>query len=81
MRFKCVTCGIEFATIEQLASHKKQHQAGQASSSRVICLGCGKGIPLEPSKANYSGQLSCPNCGRTMTLVIENGAVAVARLG
>jgi len=81
MRFKCVTCGIEFATIEQLASHKKQHQASAPNSSRVICLGCGKGIPLEPSKADYSGPLSCPNCGRTMTVVIEGGEVAVARLG
>lgn len=81
MRFKCVTCGIEFATIEQLASHKKQHQAGTTGSSRVICLGCGKDIPLEPSKANYSGPLGCPNCARTMTVVIENGEVAVARLG
>jgi DNA-directed RNA polymerase subunit RPC12/RpoP len=81
MRFKCVTCGIEFATIEQLASHKKQHQAGSASSSRVICLGCGKSIPLEPSKANYSGPLTCPNCDRTMTVVIQDGEVAVARLG
>jgi DNA-directed RNA polymerase subunit RPC12/RpoP len=81
MRFKCVACGIEFATIEQLASHKKQHQAGPKTSSGVICLGCGKGIPLEPSKANYSGLLTCPNCGRTMTVVIENGEVAVARLG
>ena len=81
MRFKCVTCGIEFATIEQLASHKKQHQADATGSSRVICLGCGKGIPLEPSKANYSGPLACPNCGRTMAVVIENREVAVARLG
>jgi DNA-directed RNA polymerase subunit RPC12/RpoP len=81
MRFKCVTCGIEFDTIEQLASHKKQHQAGSRSSSGVICLGCGKGIPLEPSKANYSGLLTCPDCSRTMTVVIENGEVAVARLG
>jgi len=81
MRYKCVTCGIEFATIEQLASHKKQHQASSGSSPGVICLGCGKGIPLEPSKANYSGPLTCPNCRRTMTVVIENGEVAVARLG
>jgi DNA-directed RNA polymerase subunit RPC12/RpoP len=81
MHFKCVACGIEFATIEQLASHKKQHQAGPRSSPGVICLGCGKGIPLEPSKANYRGPLTCPNCGRTMTVVIENGEVAVARLG
>jgi DNA-directed RNA polymerase subunit RPC12/RpoP len=81
MRFKCVSCGIEFATIEQLASHKKQHQAGSRSSSGVICLGCGKTIPLEPSKANYGGMLACPNCRRTMTVVIEGGEVAVARLG
>ncbi|HUX47756.1 MAG TPA: hypothetical protein VMV76_01055 [Dehalococcoidia bacterium] len=81
MRFKCVACGIEFATIEQLASHKQQHQASPRSSPGVICLGCGKSIPLEPSKANYSGPLTCPNCRRTMTVVIENGEVAVARLG
>ena len=81
MRFKCVTCGIEFATIEELARHKQQHQAGPRSSSGVICLGCGKSILLEPSKANYSGPLTCPHCGRTMTVVIENGEVAVARLG
>jgi DNA-directed RNA polymerase subunit RPC12/RpoP len=81
MRFKCVTCGIEFASIEQLASHKKQHQADPRSSSGVTCLGCGKSIPLEPSKANYSGPLTCPNCGRTMTVVIKDCEVAVARLG
>lgn len=81
MRFKCVTCGIEFATIEQLATHKKQHQADPRSSSGVICLGCGKGMSLESSKANYSGPLTCPNCGRTMTVVIEDSEVVTARLG
>jgi len=81
MRFKCVTCGIEFATIEELARHKQQHQAGPKSSSGVICLGCGQSIPLEPSKATYSGPLACPNCQRTMTVVIENSEVVAARLG
>ena len=81
MRFKCVSCGIEFDTIEQLASHKQQHQASSKSSSGVICLGCGKSIPLEPSKANYSGPLTCPNCRETMTIVIEDGEVVMARLG
>ena len=81
MRYKCVTCGIEFDNIEQLANHKQQHQAGSRSSSGVICLGCGKNIPLEPSKANYRGPLTCPNCRQTMTVVIENGEVCVARLG
>jgi DNA-directed RNA polymerase subunit RPC12/RpoP len=81
MRFKCVTCGIEFENIEELASHKKQHQASSRGSSGVICLGCGKSIPLEPSQMNYSGPLICPNCRRTMKVVIEGGEVCVARLG
>jgi DNA-directed RNA polymerase subunit RPC12/RpoP len=81
MRYKCVSCGIEFATIEQLARHKQQHLAGPRNSTGAICLGCGKSIPLEPSKANYSGPLTCPNCNRTMSVVIEDGEVAVARLG
>jgi len=81
MRYKCVSCGIEFDTIEQLASHKQQHQASSRSSLGVICLGCGKSIPLEPSKANYSGPLTCPNCRETMTIVIEDGEVVMARLG
>ena len=81
MRFKCFTCGIEFDSIEQLASYKRQHQAGSQSSSGVICLGCGKDIPLEPSKANYSGPLTCPNCRRTMTVTIENDEIVIARLG
>jgi DNA-directed RNA polymerase subunit RPC12/RpoP len=81
MRFKCVTCGIEFENIEELASHKKQHRASSRGSSGVICLGCGKSIPLEPSQMNYSGPLTCPNCRRTMKVVIEGGEVCVARLG
>ena len=81
MHFKCVACGIEFATIEELARHKQQHQAGPRSSSGVICLGCGQSIPLEPSKATYSGPLACPNCQRTMTVVLEDGEVVTARLG
>jgi DNA-directed RNA polymerase subunit RPC12/RpoP len=81
MRYKCFVCDIEFSTIEELARHKQQHQADSQSSSGVTCLGCGKSIPLEPSKANYSGPLTCPNCHRTMTIVTENGEVVVARLG
>lgn len=81
MRYKCVTCGIEFDSIEQLAKHKQQHRSSSQSSSAVICLGCGQRIPLGPSQANYKGPLTCPNCHRTMTVVIENGEVCVARLG
>jgi len=82
MRFRCPTCGTVFEDIQQLASHKRQHQtAARGSSSGVICLGCGKSIPLDSSKTNYSGPLTCPHCRRTMTVVIEGGEVAAARLG
>lgn len=81
MRFRCVTCGIEFDNIEQLASHKRQHQSGAKASPGIICLGCGKSIPLGPAQMNYSGPLTCPTCHRTMTVVIEGGEVCVARLG
>ncbi|MFU8796281.1 MAG: hypothetical protein ACNA7X_03160 [Dehalococcoidia bacterium] len=84
MRYKCFACDIEFSTIEELARHKQQHQAGSqspSSPSGVLCLGCGKTIPVDASKANYSGPLTCPNCRRTMTVVTENGEVLVARLG
>ena len=83
MRYKCFSCGAEFDDIEQLASHKRQHQAAASSDSpAVTCLGCGKSIPIDSSKANYySGPLTCPHCHRTMKVVIEGGEVAVARLG
>jgi len=81
MRYKCVTCGIEFATIEELAHHKQQHQVGSSIPTGVTCLGCGKSIPLEATKTNYSGPLTCPNCRQTMTVVIENGEVVAARFG
>nr|MBC8477784.1 hypothetical protein [Dehalococcoidia bacterium] len=46
MRYKCFSCGAEFDDIEQLASHKRRHQAAASSDSpAVTCLGCGKSIP------------------------------------
>ena len=82
MRFKCVSCGIEFDNIEQLASHKRQHQTAPINTSPgVTCLGCAKRIPLDPSKFSYNGPLTCPNCHRTMTVVTEGGEVVFARLG
>jgi DNA-directed RNA polymerase subunit RPC12/RpoP len=81
MRYRCVACGIEFATIEQLAAHKQRHQAVSGASQGVLCLGCGQRIPLEPHKLNYSGPLTCPHCQRTMTVVTEDGEIVIARLG
>lgn len=81
MRYKCHACDIEFSTIEELARHKQKHQAGPQSPPGVLCLGCGKTIPADQSRANYSGPLTCPGCHRTMTVVIEDGEVAISRLG
>ena len=82
MRFKCVTCGIEFDDIQQLAHHKKQHQAPREEGPKgVTCLGCAKKITLDPSKINYSGPLTCPNCHRTMSVILRDGEVVIARLG
>ena len=83
MRFTCTQCGIEFATAEEWASHRKQHQITRPVDPNpgVICLGCGKKIPIGPDKANYKGPLTCPNCQRTMSVVLENGEVCFARLG
>lgn len=81
MRFRCIACGIEFDSIEQLASHKRQHQAAPTGPQGVTCLNCGRKIPLEPSQMNYSGPLTCPSCRRTLTVVIEDGEVCVSRLG
>jgi DNA-directed RNA polymerase subunit RPC12/RpoP len=81
MRFRCGSCGIEFDTIEQLAAHKRQHQSGPPDTSGVTCLGCGKKIPVEESKANYSGPLTCPSCKNTMQVVLRDGEVVTARFG
>ena len=81
MRYKCVSCGIEFDTIEQLARHKQQHQNPVPDQKGVTCLGCGRTIPIDSSQLNYSGPLTCPSCHRTMRVILENGEVVVARLG
>ncbi len=81
MRFKCHVCGTECDDIEQFARHKKQHQEGSPAAPGVTCLGCGKGIPIDASKANYSGPLTCPSCKQVTKVVLENGQVITARFG
>lgn len=81
MQYKCFSCGAEFDNLEQLANHKKRHQSPAPESKGVICLGCGKPIPIDSSKSNYSGPLTCPTCHRTMRVILENGEVVGARLG
>jgi DNA-directed RNA polymerase subunit RPC12/RpoP len=82
MRLKCFTCGAEFDDIQQLASHKRRHGSeSQEKKPGVICLGCGRPIPIAPDKANYSGPLQCPSCKGTMKVTLEGGEVVVARFG
>ncbi|MFC1905418.1 hypothetical protein ACFLXL_01260 [Chloroflexota bacterium] len=82
MRFRCITCGIEFDDIQQLANHKKRHQTPQEEEAKgITCLGCAKKIPLDPSQLTYKGPLTCPHCRRTMAVTLEDGDVIIARLG
>jgi DNA-directed RNA polymerase subunit RPC12/RpoP len=83
MHLKCFTCGEEFDNVQQLANHKRLHQSGpvREKPKGVICLGCGRPIPVEPSKMNYTGPLTCPSCKRTMKVTLDGGEVVVARLG
>jgi len=83
MRYKCFTCGTEFDDIQQLASHKRMHSSSERPKEKpgVICLGCGRQIPIDASKANYTGPLTCPTCRRTMKVTLQDGEVVVARLG
>ena len=81
MRYRCNSCGVEFDTIDQLAAHKRLHQASQQPPSGVTCLGWAKPIPLNSSQANYSGPLTCPHCHQTMKVVLEDGEVVTARFG
>ena len=81
MRFRCGSCGVEFDTIEQLAAHKRQHQSDVPDSSGITCLGCGRRIPIDASKANYSGPLTCPGCKSTLQVVLRDGEVVTARYG
>jgi DNA-directed RNA polymerase subunit RPC12/RpoP len=82
MRFRCVSCGLEFDDIQQLASHKKQHQSPQEEGPKgITCLNCAKKIILELSQYNYKGPLTCPHCRRSMTVTLQNGDVLVARVG
>ena len=83
MRFTCAQCGIEFANAEEWAAHRKLHQVSRSEDPGpgVTCLGCAKKIPIGPDKANYKGPLTCPNCRKTMSVVLENGEVCFARLG
>ena len=82
MQYKCPTCGAQFFDIQQFANHKKIHQgAPRDSGGGITCLGCAGKIPLQSSQMNYSGPLTCPRCGKTMKVTLQDGEVVVARLG
>jgi len=76
MPFKCGSCGLSFDTAEEFIKHKLAHQ--EQPKSGLICLGCGKPIPVDPSKANYKGDILCPSCGQVMEVTLKNGEVIFA---
>lgn len=82
MQYKCFVCNEVFDDIQQLASHKKRHQAESSNEPQgVTCLGCAGRIPIGASQLNYSGPLTCPRCKATMKVTLRDGGVVVARLG
>jgi DNA-directed RNA polymerase subunit RPC12/RpoP len=80
MAFRCVSCGIDFDSAEEFMAHKQSHQAPPVEKPRkgLLCLMCGTPIPLEPSQANYVGEMRCPSCGQIMKVRLEDGEVLFA---
>ena len=76
MPFKCFSCGLSFDTLEEFVEHRLSHK--EQPKKGPICLRCGKPIPLDSSKANYSGNILCPSCGQTMKVVIQDGEIVLA---
>ena len=80
MPFKCFSCGLSFDTVEEFVQHKLAHQEQPKKQPErgLICLRCGKPIPVDSSKADYRGDILCPSCGQTMRVIIQNGEVVLA---
>ena len=77
MPFKCFLCGQSFNTAEGFMKHKLAHQE-QPEKRGLICLRCGKPIPVDSSKENYRGDILCPRCGQKMRVILQNGEVVLA---
>lgn len=80
MPFKCNTCGLSFETADEFTKHRLVHQGESEKPEKrgLICLGCGKPIPTDSSKLDYTGDIVCPGCKQTMKVVMRNGEVAFA---
>lgn len=80
MAFKCIRCGISFDTPEEFMEHKRSHQEPEAENTKkgLLCLMCGKPIPVDASKANYVGEMRCPSCGQMLKVRLEDGEVVFA---
>ena len=80
MPFKCISCGLSFDVAEDFIKHKLTHQGQAAKTDKKApaCLGCGKPFPADYLKTDYSGDITCPNCGRVAKIVIQNNEVVLA---
>jgi len=80
MPFKCSSCGMSFQVADEFMKHKLVHkeQSEIPEKKGLICFGCGKPIPIDSSKLNYSGDIVCPDCKQNMKVVLQNGEVAFA---
>ncbi len=82
MPFKCFSCGVTFDSVEDFVEHRRSHhgqpEAEEKRRRGLTCLGCGAPIAVDPSKANFRGDISCPTCGQVMKVVLEDGQVVFA---
>ena len=75
--FKCISCGLSFDTAEEYMRHKLAHQE-RPEKKGLVCLGCGKSIPLDSSQENYRGDITCPGCGQKLRVALQDGEVMFA---
>ncbi len=84
MPFRCASCNLTFESAEEFMAHKRNHKkvsTAKPEGQGLLCLKCGKPIPLSISQANYRGAITCLTCGQTMRVRMEGGEVVFAVAG
>ena len=74
MPFECFSYGLSFDTVKEVEEHRLAHE--EQPKRDLICLRYGKSLPVDSSKANYTGDILCPGCRQTMKVVTQSGEVA-----
>ena len=76
MPFRCISCVLSFDTAEEFIRHKLAHK--EQPEKGLVCLKCGRPIPVDPSKSSYKADIHCPDCGQKMKFIIQNRELVLA---